>query len=162
MKIRWTHAILAVVLFAMATSLVPAASSGTSHAFWQQTTGPQGGDGLTLAVNASGHVFVGDKDVAFEIRAFQLFIVSGGVETFFGVVLFPGGDLLKLTTGNVLVRDHQSIGRNKCARATIVEPNRRQSEVFEPCVGWCEVVPLFPLLARGIIKRPHALVGEQA
>ena len=29
--------------------------------FWLQTNGPQGGDGIALATNASGHVFVGTQ-----------------------------------------------------------------------------------------------------
>jgi hypothetical protein len=29
--------------------------------FWAQTNGPQGGDGIALATNASGHVFVGTQ-----------------------------------------------------------------------------------------------------
>src|SRR5713101_3030081 len=29
--------------------------------FWAQTNGPQGGDGIALATNSSGHVFVGTQ-----------------------------------------------------------------------------------------------------
>src|SRR5438093_344761 len=29
--------------------------------FWAQTNGPQGGDGIALATNASGHIFVGTQ-----------------------------------------------------------------------------------------------------
>jgi hypothetical protein len=34
---------------------------GTGQDFWAQTNGPQGGDGIALATNASGHVFVGTQ-----------------------------------------------------------------------------------------------------
>ena len=32
-----------------------------NQAFWAQTNGPQGGDGIALATNPSGHVFVGTQ-----------------------------------------------------------------------------------------------------
>ena len=32
-----------------------------NQGFWAQTNGPQGGDGITLATNPSGHVFVGTQ-----------------------------------------------------------------------------------------------------
>ncbi len=34
---------------------------GTGQNFWAQTNGPQGGDGIALATNASGYVFVGTQ-----------------------------------------------------------------------------------------------------
>src|SRR5437016_9212 len=33
----------------------------TGPNFWVQTNGPQGGDGIALATNPSGHVFVGTQ-----------------------------------------------------------------------------------------------------
>ena len=40
---------------------VKATLHGRGQDFWTQTNGPQGGDGLALATNASGHVFVGTQ-----------------------------------------------------------------------------------------------------
>jgi photosystem II stability/assembly factor-like uncharacterized protein len=40
---------------------VKATLHGAGQDFWAQTNGPQGGDGLALATNASGHVFVGTQ-----------------------------------------------------------------------------------------------------
>src|SRR5215216_4682934 len=42
----------------------PAATHGLpagSQNFWMQTNGPQGGDGIALARNSIGHVFVGTQ-----------------------------------------------------------------------------------------------------
>src|SRR4029450_3328728 len=58
--------------FARSTSMKPAQNvaqrqnlkSGVQQpnpGFWAQTNGPQGGDGMALAKNASGHVFVGTQ-----------------------------------------------------------------------------------------------------
>jgi len=35
--------------------------AGSGQNFWAQTNGPQGGDGIALATNSSGHVFVGTQ-----------------------------------------------------------------------------------------------------
>src|SRR5256884_9035056 len=40
---------------------VKASVEGPSQNFWAQTNGPQGGDGIALATNASGHIFVGTQ-----------------------------------------------------------------------------------------------------
>jgi len=40
---------------------VKASVEGPSQNFWAQTNGPQGGDGIALATNANGDVFVGTQ-----------------------------------------------------------------------------------------------------
>src|SRR5215211_2614555 len=40
---------------------VKATLHGAGQNFWAQTNGPQGGDGIALATNASSHVFVGTQ-----------------------------------------------------------------------------------------------------
>ena len=41
--------------------LITASFPVTGHNFWAQTNGPQGGDGIALARNSIGHVFVGTQ-----------------------------------------------------------------------------------------------------
>jgi hypothetical protein len=61
---------LAMLTFAQARGAKPAASipqrpkpasRAPDQGFWAQTNGPQGGDGIALATNASGDVFVGTQ-----------------------------------------------------------------------------------------------------
>src|ERR671925_941016 len=53
-------AMIAVALLALVVAVLPAAADSGGD-FWAQTNGPQGGDGIALATNASGHVFVGTQ-----------------------------------------------------------------------------------------------------
>src|SRR5215472_7332761 len=40
---------------------VRAGAQRSDQGFWEQTNGPQGGDGIALATNASGDIFVGTQ-----------------------------------------------------------------------------------------------------
>src|SRR3954468_1688581 len=40
----------------------------TSQNFWTQTNGPQGGDGIALATNSIGYLFLGPREAAFSVR----------------------------------------------------------------------------------------------
>jgi len=40
---------------------ITAGAQRPDQSFWAQTNGPQGGDGIALATNSSGHVFVGTQ-----------------------------------------------------------------------------------------------------
>jgi len=57
---------------------VKAAVQRPDQGFWAQTNGPQGGDGIALATNASGHVFVGTQGGG-------IFRSTDNVETWTGV-----------------------------------------------------------------------------
>ena len=51
-----------MLALALAALLVPLPAGAESHGtFWAATNGPQGGDGIAMATNASGHVFVGTQ-----------------------------------------------------------------------------------------------------
>ena len=41
--------------------LITTSFPATGQNFWAQTSGPQGGDGIALATNSTGHVFVGTQ-----------------------------------------------------------------------------------------------------
>src|SRR6266480_7345874 len=56
---RWTKS---AVNIPQGQKVIPQSrDEGTGQNFWAQTNGPQGGDGIALATNPSGHVFVGTQ-----------------------------------------------------------------------------------------------------
>ena len=81
------------------------------------------------------------------------------METVAQVIVFFAAEFLERIGRDVVVGDHEAVGRDEGSRAAAVEAHGGLHEAFEPRVGEVEAVFLFDLFARRGGVEPHAFVG---
>ena len=67
---------------------------------------------------------------------------------------------MQLPSGDVVVREQQSVGTDERARPAVVQPDARQTNMIQPGFIGCEVVLAFELRKRRIIEGPHTLFSR--
>ena len=115
--------------------------------------------GFHRGVHPLGHVFDADQHVQFQVNAFEFVVARFGVKTFGHQIAVGRAQFLQRIGADVMVGDHQSIGRNKRPAAAAVKPHRRLLHVVQPRVAGLEVVFFLEQLLGRIGKQPHPLVA---
>ncbi len=127
---------------------------------------PLGALGLArrLGVDRPGHsrcdVLGRGQHLELEVRALHLLARAARVEAVLHVIMLRGRDLGELAERDVVVGEHQAVGRDERAGAA-AEVHAALADLRDPPRRRDEPVALAELLGREVVERPHALVGAR-
>ena len=111
--------------------------------------------------DARGHVLHGREQVHLVAGAGHLLVARRGVEPGLHVVLLRRRDVLDAAQPDVVVGDHQAVGRDERARAAVHEAHGGETHVVEPLLARLEPVALPQQRERRVVEGPHALVRQR-
>ena len=149
--------------------VAPQAGGGQGFLFDRRHRGPTRWKGLVSRhsgrhrrLDAGRHVCDRHKDVQLKVVALQLIGPRRGGEAIAGVVVCFIAEFMQAVSANVMIGDHQTVGRHKGSGATGVEPDARLLQMEQPLrCQRCGVVLLEAVQGRGV-EEPHPLVGPNA
>ena len=117
-------------------------------------------------LHAGGDILDRDEHVEFEVVALEFVGLRGRHETIAIIVMLLRPELLQAVGPDMMVREHEAIGRDKRSRATRVEPHRRLLQVRQPLRRYFLPfergrVILLQSLKRRMAEEPHPFVGSR-
>ncbi len=106
-----------------------------------------------------GHVFDALQHVQFGVERAELVGPRLGMKTAGEIIVFRAAQFLQCASADMVIREHESVGRDERAAAAVVEADRRALQMLQPGVGRIEAVPLAEHCPRRIGEQPHPLFG---
>ena len=111
-------------------------------------------------VDPLGDVFDAHQHVQFKVDALHLLVLRLGVESFGQIVLVLAAELLQGVGADVVIRQHQPVGRHERPGAAGIEAHARSLQVLEPGLIGLEAVLFLEDLPGRIVEEPHAFVSQ--